>query len=71
MVERMFVDSSDGEMKDVVYDACRMYGTSNVLMIPLKGLTVTARTRDYIRIVPLQGEKFPLVEAYGDNLKNR
>lgn len=71
-VERLSIDSSDGNMKDTVYDACRFYGQGEAaLMIPTKGLAVTSRTRDYYHIAELEGEVFPLLEVYSDNYKNR
>ncbi len=76
-VERMVVDSSDGNMTTTVYEACRRYGGKQfgfghaALMIPGKGQPVTARTRFYQRIVEMPGENFPLLEIYSDNYKNR
>lgn len=71
-VERMFLDSSDGNMMSTVYDVCRMYGKGeSALMIPIKGQPVTARTRHYQKVVELANERFPLVEIYSDNYKNK
>ena len=70
-IERMLVDSGDGTMTNVVYSACRMYGTDDLLMLPSKGFPMTAKTRDAYKIVPLAGEVFPRVDIYVDKYKNK
>jgi len=71
-VERMFIDASDGNMSATIYDVCRRYGQGEkVLMIPIKGLATTARNRLYQAHKDLPNERFPLVEIFSDNYKNR
>ena len=71
-LERMLLDSGDGTVTATIYDVCRMYGGGDqALMIPLKGLAMTPRNRIYQKVVDLPGERFPLVEVYGDAYKNK
>lgn len=68
-VEIMLVDSGDGELRDVVYSFCDMFGDG--LIMPLKGFVSTNRTREKFRIVEIQEfEGIALVEIYVDLYKN-
>ena len=63
------MDAGDGELRDVVYSFCDMFGDG--LIMPLKGFVSTNRTREKFRIVEIQEfEGIALVEIYVDLYKN-
>ena len=65
----MLVDSGDGELTDVVYSFCDLFG--DYLIFPSKGLPTTTRTKDKFKIVDLQGyDSLSLVEIHVDFYKN-
>lgn len=69
LVDLMGVDSGDGELTDVVYDFCQMYGDG--MIMPLKGFVSTAKTREKFKLVDIKGrENLTLVEIYVDLYKN-
>ncbi len=68
-VDVQLVDSGDGETQSSVYDFCETFGEG--LILPLKGLRVTDRTREKLKIADLKDyEKISLVEIYVDLYKN-
>ena len=68
-VEIMLVDSGDGELTDVVYNFCDLFGDG--LILPLKGFVSTSRTLQKYKIVEIkEREGLSLVEIYVDLYKN-
>lgn len=68
-VDLMLVDSGDGENTDVIYDVCETFGDG--LIMPLKGLATTTRTKEKFKITELPNyENLSLVEVYVDLYKN-
>lgn len=68
-VEIMLVDSGDGELTDVVYNFCILFGDG--LILPLKGFASTPRTKEKYKIVEInEHEGLSLVEIYVDKYKN-
>ena len=68
-VDIQLVDSGDGETQSAVYDFCETFGDGVIL--PLKGLRVTDRTREKLKVVDLPDyENISLVEIYVDLYKN-
>lgn len=68
-VEIMLVDSGDGELRDVVYSFCDLFGDG--LIMPLKGFVSTTRTREKFRIAEIKEfEGIALVEIFVDLYKN-
>lgn len=68
-VDIMLVDSGDGELRDVVYSFCDLFGEG--LIMPLKGFPSTPRTREKYRIVEIKEmDGISLVEIYVDLYKN-
>lgn len=65
----MLVDSGDGELTDVVYSFCDLYGEGRIY--PLKGLATTTRTKVKYQIADLKDyDSLSLVEIYVDKYKN-
>lgn len=68
-IDVQLVDSGDGETQSAVYDFCETFGNGEIL--PLKGLTVTERTKERIKITDLDDyETISLVGIYVDLYKN-
>jgi len=68
-VDIQLVDSGDGETQSSVYDFCETFGEG--LILPLKGLRVTDRTKEKFKIADLKDyENISLVEIYVDLYKN-
>lgn len=68
-IEIMLVDSGDGQLRDVVYSFCDLFGDG--LILPLKGFVSTARTKEKFKVVPLADyDGLSLVEIYVDLYKN-
>ena len=68
-IDIQLVDSGDGETQSAVYDFCETFGEGVIL--PLKGLRVTERTREKLKIADLKEYKYiSLVEIYVDLYKN-
>ena len=68
-VDLMLVDSGDGELTDVVYSFCDLYGDG--MIYPLKGLATTTRTREKYKVVDLKDyDSLSLIEVYVDKYKN-
>ncbi len=68
-IDVQLVDSGDGETQSAVYDFCETFGDGVIL--PLKGLRVTDRTREKLKIADLPEYKnISLVEIYVDLYKN-
>lgn len=68
-IELMLVDSGDGEMRDVVYHFCDIYGDG--LILPLKGFVSSTRTREKFKIAEIKElEGLYLIEIYVDLYKN-
>ena len=68
-IDLMLVDSGDGELTDVVYSFCDLYGGGYIF--PLKGLATTTRTREKYKVADLKDyDTLSLVEIYVDKYKN-
>jgi len=69
-VDIQLVDSGDGETQSAVYDFCETFGDG--IILPLKGLRITERTKETMKIADLPNYKnLSLVEIYVDFYKNR
>ena len=68
-VNAQLVDSGDGETQSAVYDFCETFGEG--IILPLKGVRVTERTKEKIKIADLKDyTNISLVEIYVDLYKN-
>lgn len=71
LVERLAVDSGDGEKTDMIYDFCEKYGGEERAIIPLKGMVSTLKTREKFKIAEMKGRGIALFEIYVDLYKNQ
>ena len=68
-IDIQIVDSGDGETQSAVYDFCEIFGDG--IILPLKGLAVTERTKEKVRVSDLKDyNNISLVEIYVDLYKN-
>lgn len=70
-IERLIVDSGDGEKTSLIYSICEKYGRDEKLMLPLKGFESAVKTREKFKLVPLKDYDTSLVEIYVDIYKNQ
>lgn len=68
-IDIQLVDSGDGETQSAVYDFCETFGDG--IILPLKGLRVTERTKEKIKVADLKDyNNISLVEIYVELYKN-
>ena len=70
-IERMLVDSGDGELTDMIYSICEEFGQDEKIMLPLKGFQAAIKTREKFKLVPLKNYETSLVQIYVDLYKNQ
>ncbi len=70
-LERIGVDSGDGEKTDLIYGVCRKYGGDYNVMLPIKGFISSMKTREGWKLAQMKDKGISLFEIYVDLYKHK
>jgi phage terminase large subunit GpA-like protein len=70
-IERMGVDSGDGEKTEMIYNFCEKNGGDEHIILPVKGFVSGNKTREKFKLAQIKGRGMSLLEIYVDLYKNQ